>query len=359
MTTPEIIRFCRFARANGFSAGMTETLAAVEAVRAVDAEMDAESARFALRGALCSSKHEWDAFDRLYESFLNPKTPPLAKRIDARGVWMLTGRASESTAGEPEREVSGAGVHARLKKMDFSTLPQDDQRPMEQLAERLLRRMSWRLSRRLKLARRRGRIDLRRTIRKNIAHGGEPFDLRFKGRKREQARVVMLIDISGSMSVYSLFFLRFAHAIERYFKRADTFVFSTSLANVSRLLRSRKMADALNALAGCAADWAGGTKIGEALGDLNRRHAPLLARDTLFMILSDGWDTGDPARMAAELAAIQKRVRRVIFLNPLLGLADYQPATEAMSKALAYIDVFAPAHSLESLLELEKHLSHV
>jgi uncharacterized protein with von Willebrand factor type A (vWA) domain len=355
VTTPDIIRFCRFARANGFSAGVTETLAAVEAVRSVDAE----SARFALRGALCSSKTEWDAFDGLYESFLRPRTPPLLRRTDARGVWMLTGRSSESAAGGAEREVSGAGVHARLKNMDFSTLRQDDQRPLEQLAERLLHRMSWRLSRRLNAAQLRDRIDLRRTIRKSIAHGGEPFDLRYKGRKRQQARVVMLIDISGSMSVYSLFFLRFAHAMHRHFKRADTFVFSTTLVNVGRLLRSRKIPDALAALAGCAADWAGGTKIGESLGDLNRRYAALLARDAVFLILSDGWDTGDPGRMAAELAAIQKKVRRVIFLNPLLGLADYQPATEAMAKALAYTDVFAPAHSLESLLELEKHLSHV
>jgi uncharacterized protein len=358
VTTPDVIRFCHLARANGFSAGVTETLAAVEAVRAVDAE----SSRFALRAALCSSKSEWDAFDRLYESYLHPSTPLLPTRTAAHGVWMLTARSSDSAASAAEREVSGAGVHARLKKMDFSNVPQGDQRALEQLAAGLLRRMSWRLSRRLKLGELRGRIehiDLRRTIRRSIAHGGEPFELRYKRRPREQARIVMLIDISGSMSVYSLFFLRFAHAMHRYFRRADTLVFSTSLVKIGRTLRSRKMTDALAGLAGCAADWAGGTKIGESLAELNRRHSPLLARDTLFLILSDGWDTGDPERMAAELAAIQKRVRRVIFLNPLLGLADYQPATEAMAKALAHIDIFAPAHSLESLLELEKHLSHV
>jgi len=357
MTTSETVRFCRFARANGFSGGITETLAAVEAVHSV-----AEgSARFALRAAVCSSKGEWDAFDELYEGFLRSRIPPVRKRTTVCGVWMLTGRSSDSTAGGDKKEMSGAGVHARLKKMDFSTLPQQDQRPLEQLAERLLRRMSWRLSRRLtsQPSGRLARIDLRRTIRRSVARGGEPIDLRYKGRRRQQAAVVMLIDISGSMSVYSLFFLRFAHAIERHFKRADTFVFSTSLLRVSRLLRSRKLSDALAALAGCAADWAGGTKIGESLGELNRRHGALLTRDTVFLILSDGWDTGDPRRMAAELAAIQKKVRRVIFLNPLLGLADYQPATEAIARALPYTDVFAPAHSLESLLELEKHLSHV
>jgi uncharacterized protein with von Willebrand factor type A (vWA) domain len=125
------------------------------------------------------------------------------------------------------------------------------------------------------------------------------------------------------------------------------------------MLRSRKLADALESLAACAADWAGGTKIGESLSELNRRFPRLITGDTVFIILSDGWDTGDPESMGAELRKIQQTARRVVFLNPLLGLADYRPATQAMANALPYLDVFAPAHSLESLLELERHLSHV
>jgi uncharacterized protein with von Willebrand factor type A (vWA) domain len=355
VTSAEIVRFCRFARAHGFSAGVTETIAAIEAARAVDSR----SEKLALRAALCASKQEWDEFGPLFEAFARPASvsTPRTKQAHPGGVWMLTGRSSDA-ASQSDRDIAGAGDHARLKKIDFSSVPPGDQRMLEQLADRLLRRMSWRLARRLRLSVR-GRLDLRRTIRASIGRGGAPIDLRYKGRNREQARIVTLIDVSGSMSLYSLFFLRFTHALRRAFKRSDAFLFSTSLFDAGPMLRSRKLADALRLLAGCAVDWSGGTKIGESLRRLNHGYARLLSRDTLLIILSDGWDTGDPERMAAELAAIRKRVRRVIWLNPLLGLEDYRPATDAMARALPHLDVFAPAHSLESLLELEKYLSYV
>lgn len=143
-TVSEVVRFCRFARANGFSAGVTETLASVDAVRAVDAE----SSKFALRGALCSSKEEWAAFDRLYESFLRSAPIDVTRPIfrnprDPRETWVLTGRSADFGARESDRDIAGAGVHARLKKMDFSSVPQGDQTALEQLAQRLLRKMSW------------------------------------------------------------------------------------------------------------------------------------------------------------------------------------------------------------------------
>jgi uncharacterized protein len=125
-------------------------------------------------------------------------------------------------------------------------------------------------------------------------------------------------------------------------------------------LRSRSIKDALQALAREGAGWSGGTQIGESLHEFNFLHARrLLTRDTIFIILSDGWDTGEPEALAAELASIKVRVRRLIWLNPLLGMKEYQPVTRGMSAALPYIDVFAPAHNLESLLELERHLGRV
>jgi uncharacterized protein with von Willebrand factor type A (vWA) domain len=115
--------------------------------------------------------------------------------------------------------------------------------------------------------------------------------------------------------------------------------------------------EALRALSQQPAGWSGGTNIGGSLREFNQLHRrKLRSRDTLFVILSDGWDTGEPRVLAAELGAVKRRVRRLIWLNPLLGLKDYQPITSGMSAALPHIDVFAPAHNLESLLALEKHL---
>ena len=222
----------------------------------------------------------------------------------------------------------------------------------------LLKQMSLRLSRRLKSMRKHGRVDLRRTIRRNISRGGDLIDLSYKARKLQQDRLVVLLDISGSMNLYSLFFLRFAYALQRHFKRVDTFLFSTQLTEITPALRGRRLDQAMQSLAQQAAGWSGGTKIGESLKEFILYHGGrVLSRDTVFIVLSDGWDTGRPEMLAEQLHAIRRRVRTVIWLNPLLGMREYQPVTQGMKAALPYIDVFAPAHNLESLLELEKHIS--
>jgi uncharacterized protein len=136
-----------------------------------------------------------------------------------------------------------------------------------------------------------------------------------------------------------------------------TFIFSTNLVSVSNVLRARRLTGALEALSLAATAWSGGTKIGGSLQEFNRLHAgKLLTRNTVFIILSDGWDTGTPEVLVAELSKIKRRVSKLVWLNPLLGLEDYEPVTRGMSAARPYIDVFAPAHNLESLLELERHL---
>jgi uncharacterized protein with von Willebrand factor type A (vWA) domain len=137
----------------------------------------------------------------------------------------------------------------------------------------------------------------------------------------------------------------------------DTFLFSTDVVEITDLLRTRDLPDALRGLSQRAAGWAGGTKIGESLRDFNRRHGrKLLSRNTVFIILSDGWDTGEPEMLAGELRVARRRVQKLIWLNPLLGLKDYAPVTRGISAALPYVDVFAAAHNLESLLALERVL---
>src|SRR5262249_25294163 len=160
------------------------------------------------------------------------------------------------------------------------------------------------------------------------------------------------------MNAYSLFLLQFAYALQKRFRRVHTFLFSTRLIDVTAALRSRSLNQGLAALSREAIGWSGGTKIGESLRELHLSHGRrLLSRNTLFIVLSDGWDTGEPHILAAEMSAIQRLVKRTIWLNPLLGMPDYEPITRGMSATLPHIDVFAPAHNLASLLELERHLS--
>lgn len=377
MTTPQapgveqkIVEFCRFARASGIAAGAKETLDAVRAASAVGIA-NRQNVKFALRAVICSAKADWDVFDEMFDAFWSGAHPArkfecsknVPEQVSQQENAELAAVAQNSTATaevEEGKAVMGATVHERLKKADFSEVKHADLGELERISLRLLQQMSLRLSRRIRNLAVQGRVDVRRTIRRSIPRGGDPIDLSFRKRKLQQLKLVIVLDVSGSMNAYSIFFVRFAYALQKYFKRVDTFLFSTQLTEITSTLRARQLRDAMESLAGQAAGWSGGTKIGESLQKLTRLHGRrLFSRDTVFMVLSDGWDTGDPEVLTEELSAIKRRVRKLIWLNPLLGMADYQPITRGMSAALPYIDVFAPAHNLESLLNLETYLRRV
>lgn len=346
---------------------MQQTLAALEAADIVGI-IDWQRFSFALRAALCSSHQEWDQFHQLFNAFWNsPQNQPdaeqatrrrIAKKPSTDSLLLISAEASDAPSSENEGKlVSGASSQQRLKQVDFSEASHADMAALEQLSLRLLRQMSVRLSRRLKIEAQADRVDLRRSIRRNISHGGDPIRLAYKGRKPQKKRLVIFLDVSGSMNLYSLFLLRFAYALQKHFKRVNTFLFSTSVVEVSDLLRASKLSEALGGLSHRAPEWSGGTRIGGSLREFNRRAGrKILSRNTIFIILSDGWDTGAPEMLAAELRGTRSRVQRLLWLNPLLGLKDYQPITRGMSAALPHVDVFAPAHNLQSLLALEHYL---
>jgi len=365
MITGTIIEFCRFLRVNSFSVGIQETIDSLQAVHFVTLT-DRQALKSALRAVLCSSREECESFERLFEQFWNPSLPPEARRQPQTRttprIRALEGKFSRSTSEEKvesemeSRETTGASAQERLRKMDFSKIPAADLPFLDEIALRLWKQMSLRMVRRWRSYGQEGQVDLRNTIRHSISHGGEPFETRFKRRKRKKVRLVTLLDVSGSMDLYSTFLLRFLYALHKYFKRADSFLFSTRLTHVSSALRKDHLTAVLQAVSENVEDWSGGTRIGECLRDFNRRYAKrILTPNSLMIILSDGWDTGTPEMLAEELRAIKRRVRKLIWLNPLLGLTDYKPLTRGMAAALPYADVFAPAHSLQSLLDLEKH----
>lgn len=365
-----IVEFCRFARDQGLSTGVQGTLGALEAAAALGVG-NGQDLKFGLRSILCSSKDDWELFEECFEIFWRGQEPerllnrkPHPKTETSSGAsrraptsLMSTGSAGDDSSEEAgELAVAGASARERLSKADVSTLPQDDLATLEQIALRLFKQMSRRLQRRRRSGTR-GQVDLRRTIRRSISRGGEPVNLQYREGKLRPHRLVTLLDISGSMSPYSLFLVKFLYALQKHFQHVDTFLFSTNLVEITSLLRAQRLREALHALSQQPAGWSGGTNIGGSLREFNQLHArKLRSSDTLFVILSDGWDTGEPGALAAELGAVKRRVRRLIWLNPLLGLKDYQPITCGMSAALPHIDVFAPAHNLESLLALERHL---
>ena len=366
-----VVEFCRFVRTHGLSNDPRQTLMALEAVKATGAG-SRQPFVLGLQVALCSTREEWELFPKLFEAFWGESrsrprstsgehkgpSPNNMQGPEASSTGFLHQPSNEAASQDGKgKAVYGASSQQRLKKVDFSEVPRDDLSALEELSRRLLRRMSSRLSRRLTISNLADHVDLRRSIRRSIAHGGEPIVLAYKGRKPRKNTLVMFLDISGSMNLYSLFFVRFAYALQANFQRVHTFLFSTNVVEISDLLRTSHLPGALQRLSQRETGWSGGTKIGESLRQFNQLHGrKLLSRDTIFIILSDGWDTGEPEVLAQQLRAVRRRAQRVLWLNPLLGLKDYQPITRGMAAALPYVDVFAPAHNLHSLLALERYL---
>jgi uncharacterized protein with von Willebrand factor type A (vWA) domain len=265
--------------------------------------------------------------------------------------------AGSAEQGGPDEQHGASSVEV-LGRTDLRHLddPEELRRAYE-LAERLAARMRRRATRRRRLCRRGRVVDLRRTIHRSLPHGGTPLDLVFRKRRVRPRRLVVLLDASGSMNLYSTFFMRFVRGIVENFAEAEAFVFHTRLVHVSHILRERNIEKAIDRMNVMSAGWGGGTRLGASLKTFNDGYAKgLLNRRSVVVILSDGYDTGDPEELAAELARIAKRAGRIVWLNPLLGWAGYEPVARGMAAALPYLDLFAPAHNLDSLAAVEPEL---
>ena len=203
-------------------------------------------------------------------------------------------------------------------------------------------------------------VDVRRAVRHNLRFGGELVVLPRRTRRTRPRPLVLLCDVSGSMERYSRMLLHFVHTLARGFDAVETFLFSTTLTRVTKRLARRGVDDVVPTLPRHVPDWSGGTRIGEALGrfnlDWSRRvmgHAPIV------LLISDGWDRGEPERLGREMARLQRSCHRLVWLNPLLGSPRYRPLTRGMQAALPWIDDFLPVHNLASLESLAAHLNRL
>jgi uncharacterized protein with von Willebrand factor type A (vWA) domain len=186
--------------------------------------------------------------------------------------------------------------------------------------------------------------------------GGELVDLSRRRRKEKKARLVVICDVSGSMDLYSRLLLQFVYALQNSFARVESFVFSTAIEKITASLKSNDYREVLERLPSDVRGWSGGTLIGPSIAEFNKRWLSLVNKRTIVIILSDGWDTAEPEILSRSLAALKRVAAKLIWLNPLLGGATYQPLTRGMQAALPHVDVFAPLNDLPSLRSLERHL---
>lgn len=251
---------------------------------------------------------------------------------------------------EDTQSQSGASAIENIARRDFADLDE------EQLAEarKLVMAMMWQPSdvvTRRWVSARGGRMpDLRRSLRATTRPDGDLIPIVHKSRRKRQRPLIVIADISGSMEKYADLFLVFAHSAQRLIDHVEVFTFSTRLTRITEELKRRDTKTALSKVASTVDDWSGGTKIGDALAEWNRVWSRRLARGgPVALILSDGWDCGDPTVLTREMARLARTVHRVIWLNPLAARADYRPATRGMRAALPHIDHLLPAASVYDL----------
>jgi uncharacterized protein with von Willebrand factor type A (vWA) domain len=247
-----------------------------------------------------------------------------------------------------------------LRKKDFEDFTWEE----VQEAKKLMAEMRWHLgmrpTRRKAPARNGSYPDMRRIIRRNLKHGGELIELTWREIKFKPRPLVIICDISGSMSLYSRLLLHFIHTISNGLLNVEAFVFGTRLTRITRQLKRRDVDEAVRDVSKSVQDWSGGTRIGDALHFFNQKWARrVLGRGAVVLIISDGWDRGDAGVLEVEMDRLQHSCHRLIWLNPLLGSPDYRPLTIGMKTALPYIDNFLPAHNLDSLINLGNLLATI
>jgi len=200
--------------------------------------------------------------------------------------------------------------------------------------------------------------DFRRMIRTNMRYGGELLEIPPRQRKKKRRPLVLLCDISGSMERYSRMLLHFIHTLAGGVDRIEAFLFATRLTRITRELSHSRADEAVLKISRNVSDWSGGTRIGDALGAFNVAWARRTrTHSAVVLVISEGWDRGDPELLRNEISRLRRTCHRLIWLNPLMGKANYQPSKEGMTAALPFIDDFLPIHNLQSLSALAAHLA--
>ena len=308
-------------------------------------------------------------FDRFWLGISEPLADqrlPLAPRHDLQKGrrFQVSYLASLARPEDPGIDVADRAAtyspEEVLRRRDFAVMTAEELAEVRRLIERTRWRMSERRTRRMVADRRGSRIHLRRMLRDAAKFGGLAPRLRYLTRKVKQRPIVLLADISGSMDKYSRLMLQFFYSATHSLREVECFVFGTRLTRVTSQLKLRNIDRALAEAAKEIVDWSGGTRIGESLAIFNRRWARrVLRRGAVVVIVSDGWERGDVAQLGLEMRHLHHRCHRLIWLNPHLGQAGYQPLVEGMATALTWVDDFLPIHNLQSLGELSRRLSQL
>ncbi len=361
------VAFARILRGAGLDVPLDSVIIFVNALGQLGLE-DRNDVYWAAHATLIRRHEDTPIFDRAFAVFWDQRIAIDAANIERELVSMTLliddeNASADDTAGEPVDDENTITLRfssvETLREKDFAEYNPAELREAEQFMSSLRLAGPPKKSLRLIKTNRHGaRHDIRRTMRASLQHDGEPIERYWREPSTRLRRLVVLLDISGSMEPYARALLRFMHAAVVGRQRVEAFTFGTRLTRITKELTSRDPDKALSQTSAQVSDWSGGTRLGECLRTFNDKWGVGgMARGSIFVVLSDGWDRGDPAVLAEQMQRINRVAYRVIWVNPLKVSPGYAPLARGMAAALPYIDDFVEGHSLEALQHLTEVIS--
>jgi uncharacterized protein with von Willebrand factor type A (vWA) domain len=372
-----LLRFGRLLRRLGIDVHVGRLIDVTEALQHVDLG-SREEVYHTCRALLVHRHDQLPVFDRAFDLFWRSRDVGSREPAVERGLQPTRDTVDAERGLEPARqpgdvhrqhdldEVEDAEPLAKdrtysdaaiLADKDFGEYTPDEVARARIALDRLVWTPGERRTRRW-VAGRGSRVDLRRALARSLRTGGDVVKLPRRMRRIRPRPLVLLCDISGSMERYSRMLLHFAHALTRRDPQVEAFLFSTQLTRVTLQLRSRRLPEAVTAVSRSVPDWSGGTRIGGAIHEFHRHWTRRTLRgSSVVLLISDGWDRGDPSMLRDQIARLQRSCHRLIWLNPLIGTVGYEPLTRGLQAALPFVDDFLPARTLTNLADLAVHLN--
>jgi uncharacterized protein with von Willebrand factor type A (vWA) domain len=357
-----LVGFAQALRGAGLAVPVGSVVTFAEALGRVGIDRR-EGVYWAGRATLVRRPEDAGVYDRVFASYWFDDLTTLSPPLPSTPVVLAVDDGPDDAAapgpadpGSPPPLALRWSAAESLRDKDFADYTPAEWAEFQRLLSRLRLTTEHRRSRRRRPDHRhRGHPDLRRTVRQALRTGGEPIDRAWRAPTRRPRRVVLLVDISGSMESYARALLRFAHAAvaARGVARSEVFTLGTRLTRVTRQLRARDPDAALRAAATSVSDWSGGTRLGAVLEEFNDRWGTRgMARGAIVVVLSDGWDRGEPEQLAEQMARLHRVAHRIVWVNPLKASPGYAPLARGMAAALPYVDRFVEGHSLAALEHL-------
>ncbi len=365
-----VVGFGRRLRAAGIAVDPASMIDLCKALDHIEIGVRADL-RAAARATLLSNRDDLENFEKLFAEYWDRKpetelasgpSPDYRELDDSQPrqqsaseslqqqKLLLVDEAQTDSTQPVDGEAIAYSKQDVLRHKDFGQMNEDEIASARTLIARFVRILANRPGHRFRPARRGRSVDFRKSFRQNLSHGFAALELKYKKRRVKKLKVIVLCDVSGSMAQYSSFLLEFVFAIRERLPTTEAAIFATHMSSISDSLHAGTIANALRNVSRVAGGWGGGTDIGGSLAEFNDHYARSMLRSkAIVVILSDGWDRGDAARMQREVTRLRRRAHKLIWLNPLLGGSDYQPLCRGMQTALPHVDHFLPAHNLASL----------